>query len=244
LLVAAFFTIKRVIPEPTCFDNKRNQNESGVDCGGSSCFSCELKYPRPITVFWARAVAVNEESYDLAAEIENSNERLSSVAIEYEFTLYDDFGPVTKQIGKTYLYAQERTLVVEPNIQTMRRATRAEFRILRADWLEKNETKPTIIAERRAYKVIDEQGRKTSEVEITLFNQTPYDFREVEVHVAVLDKDENLLGVNKILVENLLSQTRQMVKSLWTGELQGTVAVIKVEPRVNIFDPHMIIKPE
>lgn len=244
LVVAAFFTIKRLIPEPTCFDNKRNQNESGVDCGGSSCLSCELKYPRPIKVFWARAVESNETSYDVAAEVENPNERLASVAVEYEFALSDDFGPITKKTGKTYVYAQERTLVIEPNIETTRKATRTEFRILRTDWLEKSDTKPTIIAERREYKVVDAHGRKTSEVEMILFNQSPYDFREVEVHVAVLDSNENLLGVNKIIVENLLSQTRQTVKSLWASELQGTIAVIKVEPRVNIFDPHVIIKPE
>lgn len=38
-----------VKPNPTCFDNKKNGNETGVDCGGS-CISCDLKYNPPLTI--------------------------------------------------------------------------------------------------------------------------------------------------------------------------------------------------
>ena len=29
-------------PAPNCFDGKKNQEETGIDCGGS-CISCEVK---------------------------------------------------------------------------------------------------------------------------------------------------------------------------------------------------------
>lgn len=35
-------------PAPTCFDNKRNQKEEEVDCGGP-CVACELKYHPPLS---------------------------------------------------------------------------------------------------------------------------------------------------------------------------------------------------
>lgn len=243
IVLLTFFVIKRLIPEPTCFDTKQNQNETGVDCGGS-CVSCELKNPQPITVFWARAVQTRENSYDVAAEIENPNELLSSVSVEYEFTLLDDYGPITKRTGATYIYAQERTLVIEPSIETSRKANRAEFKIIRVGWQERRELKPTIVAERRQYNVVQDHGQKQSVVELTLFNQSPFDFLQAEIQVAALDKDENLLGVNKVRVENFLSQSRQVIKSLWPNELAGEVATIRVEPRVNIFDPHTILKPQ
>ena len=243
LVVAALITVKGLIPAPTCFDNKQNQNETGVDCGGS-CLSCELKYPQPVKVFWARAVPVRENSYDVAAQIENPNEFLSSVDVKYEFTLYDQFGPVTKRTGKTFLYAQERTLVIEPGIETTRTANRAEFRIVSVVWQEKRNLAPTIIAERRDYSVAEDHGQKQGVVDITLFNKSPYDFSNVEVQVAVLDKDGNLLGVNNIEVENLLSQSRIAVKAIWPQAFTADVAVINVQPRVNIFDPHAILKPQ
>ena len=243
LMVVAFVIVKRAIPEPTCFDNKQNQNETGVDCGGS-CLSCELKYPKAIKVFWARAVPVQENSYDIAAEIQNPNEFLSSIDVEYEFTLHDNFGPIIKRTGKIFLYAQERTLVIEPNIETSRTATRAEFRITNVKWQEKRNFAPTIIAERREYHVVENHGQKQGVVDIALLNKSPYDFAVVEVQVAVLDKDGNLLGVNKIEMENFLSQSRQTLKAVWPRAFVADVAVINVEPRVNIFDPHVILKPQ
>ena len=243
LVVAGFVTVKRAIPESTCFDNRKNQNETGVDCGGL-CLSCELTYPQPIKVFWARAVPVRENSYDVAAQIQNSNELVSSVDVEYEFTLYDDFGPLITRTGKTFLYAQERTLVIEQNIETVRLATRTEFRISHVVWQEKRDLIPTIIAERRVYSIAEDRGRKQGVVDITLFNKSPYDFAQADVQIAVLDKEGNLLGVNKIQVEHILSQSRLMLKAIWPQIFTGDVAIINIEPRVNIFDPHTILKPQ
>lgn len=243
IVVAVFFIVKGLVPVDTCFDNKQNQNEIGLDCGGL-CSSCELKYPKAITVFSSRAVLVSENFYDLAAEIENPNEFLSSLRVEYEFKLYDRFGLVTTRTGTTFLYAQERTLIIEPGISTTRSAERAEFRIIRVDWQEKRDFAPTIIAEQRAYSVVEVGGKNQSVVDITLLNKSPYDFAEIEVQVAVLDKEKNLLGVNKILTENFLSQSRFVVRSIWPQEFVGEISVINVQPRANIFDPHVILKPQ
>ena len=244
LVVIGFLIIKHAIPEPTCFDLKQNQQETGVDCGGSSCISCNLKYPQPIKVFWARAVSVREHVYDIAAEIENKNEFLSSVSVEYEFTLFDQFGQVATKSGKTFLYAQERTLIIAPAIETTRDANRAEFRIVNVLWQEKRDFAPTIIAERRAYSIAEDHGQKQGVIDITLFNTSAYDLAEVEVQIAVLDQDGNLLGINKIFMENFLSQTRQSIKGIWPQPFMGNIAVINVQPRVNIFDPHAILKPQ
>ena len=66
----------------------------------------------------------------------------------------------------------------------------------------------------------------------------------MEVQIAVLDKEGNLLGVNKIAVENFLSQSRQVVKSVWPQEFGGEVGVINVQSRVNIFASDTILKPQ
>lgn len=243
IVVAVFFMVKGSIPVATCFDNTQNQSEIGLDCGGP-CSSCELKYPKAITVFSARTVPVRENFYDMAAEIENPNEFLSSVDVEYEFKLYDRFGLVTTRTGKTFLYAQERTLVIEPGIVTVRPADHTEFRITHVDWQEKHDLAPTIIAEKRAYSVVESNNQKQGVVDITLMNKSPYDFARVEIQVAVLDKEKNMLGVNKIIVENFLSQSRQSIKSIWPHEFTDDIGVINVQARANIFDPYTILKPQ
>ena len=243
LVVIGFIVVKNLIPTATCFDNTRNQNETGIDCGGP-CVSCEFKNPKAINVFWARAVPVRENSYDVAADIGNPNSFLSSVDVEYEFALYDKFGPITKRTGKTFLYAREHTLVIEPGITTARTAERTEFRIVSVKWQEKPDLAPTIIAERREYSVVQDHGQKQGVADIALFNQSPYDFIKAEVYVAVLDKDGNLLGVSKIEVENLISQSRRSIKAVWPQAFTTNVAVINVQTRVDTFDSHTIVKPQ
>lgn len=237
------YLIERSLPDPTCFDKKQNQDETGVDCGGS-CIPCSLKYPRQMTVFWARAVPTRQGTYDLAAEIENPNEMLSSTAVDYEFSLVDSFGQVAKKQGRTFIYAQERTLIIETNLQASRNPTKAEFRILGVEWQVKSDPKPNVVVEKRDYQVIEEDGRKFSQVTMIVANGSPYDFKSAEINVAALDASENLLGANRITIENLTSGERRSLKSLWPGVLPGDPASIRADVRVNIFDPNTILKPQ
>src|SRR3989338_4310772 len=93
LAVVTFWAFSKFLPEASCTDNRKNQEELGVDCGGP-CGPCELKDPKPVALYWTRVVPVRENSYDIAVEIENVNEVLSSADVEYEFTLRDNLGPI------------------------------------------------------------------------------------------------------------------------------------------------------
>lgn len=237
-----FLLVPKFLPEPTCFDNRRNQGEVDIDCGGP-CAPCELRMPKPITVFWARAVLVRPDLYDVAAEIQNASEVLSSTNVEYEFALFDEIGLIALRTGRVFLYAQERMHVVETNLSTTREPTRVEFKIVNAEWQFRQEPRPALAVERRDYTVEKENDGAKSVVEAAVFNRTLFDFREAEVRFAVLDKDGNLLGVNRILIENFLSGSRRTVRSIWPERFKGEAAEIIVEPRVNIFDTDAILKP-
>src|SRR3989338_9421891 len=237
------FLISRLVPVPTCSDGLRNQGEFGVDCGGS-CAPCELKNPKPVTVFWARAVHVRGDTFDVAAFIENPNEILSSPRLKYEFTLFDAFGPVAVQKGSTFLLAQERTHVIEANVKTTRQPVRVEFRVTDVTWQLQEGERLNILVERRDYRVVKDNGRTLSVVETNILNRTSFDLNEVAAHFTVLDQDGNLLGANRILVDRLLSGESRLVKSIWPAVFTGEIAAIEIEPRVNILDPDIILKPQ
>lgn len=243
--IAGYFAvsaIQKFLPEPTCFDQRKNQNELGIDCGGS-CDPCELKNLKPVAVYWARAFPVRPHTYDVAAEIENRNEELASPLFRYEFILYDSLGPLARKTGSAYLLRQERSFVVETNLTTTREPNLVELRILGVDWEVNRGPRYTIAVERRDYRVREEDGRKQSVVEAGIFNNTPYDFRFVEVQFAVFDPQGNAIGVNKVLVDDLRSGARRTVTSIWPEVLAGEAATVRVEPRVNMFDPNVIITP-
>ncbi|MBU6415055.1 hypothetical protein KGQ34_02340, partial [Patescibacteria group bacterium] len=68
-----FLFARRLIPQPTCFDNKKNQNEEEVDCGGV-CAPCALKHQEPLALSWPpRFFLIDEHRYDIVAELRNPN---------------------------------------------------------------------------------------------------------------------------------------------------------------------------
>lgn len=232
--VVFFFFGSRVFPSASCEDNRKNQGEIGVDCGGP-CAPCELKNPKSISLLWARFVAVEENAYDAAAEIQNPNEILSSSNLEYEFTLFDGPVPIAVRRGKTFILPQEKIHIVEPNMRTSREATRVELRILKLDWQFRQESKPSLVIEKRDYKVLDTNGKKKSLVETTLANRSPRAFHNVEVVALLLDKNENLLGVNKVIIESLAAGSKEKVTFIWPEELSGSIDSVMIEPRINIL---------
>jgi len=49
VILALVFMGKNIFkPKPTCSDNKQNQNEDAVDCGGP-CLACDLKDLEPLS---------------------------------------------------------------------------------------------------------------------------------------------------------------------------------------------------
>lgn len=243
LVVLGFWLVPKIIPEPTCTDNVKNQGETATDCGGP-CVPCELKHPKDLAVFWARVVPIRENAYDAVAFVKNNNVVLSANRIDYEFTLFDEFGPVAVKDGSAFILAEEELHIIEANIQTSREANFAEFRVKKVNWQVNETTRPNLVVERKDYGVTEENGRKSSFVEALVNNRSTLDFKGVEVNFAVLDDAGNLLGANKIVVDRLHSGERRSVRSIWPEELRGTAATIDVEPRVNLFDKNIILKPQ
>lgn len=240
--IAAWFGV-RFIPSPTCFDNVRNHGEIGVDCGGP-CAPCELKNPKALAIFWARTTRAGKDLFDTTALVENQNEFLASSDIAYEFTLFDELGIVAQKTGTAFIYPQERLYIIEPALRTTRRPVKVEFRIISMTWQLGHESPPQIVVERRDYMTTGDGEKKQSIVEAGVFNATSFDFRTLELDVLVFDPAGNLIGANKVADDMLTSGSRKVVKSIWPAALEGAVGKIEVYPRINLFAPDAVIKPQ
>lgn len=247
IFLGAFVAVAywRFKPLPTCTDNRKNQSELAIDCGGPNCEPCELKHPKEVAVIWARAIPVNEDTYDVAAFVRNSNEILASPSFEYRFSLYDDNGLVGERFGETYLYPQERPYIVEANIHVERRPTRVEFAVVKAEWNIYKESTPSVVVHGKEYRLETETASTSrSVVESVLANDTSFDLKRVDVNFLLFDAKENLIGVNKTIVERFLTRTTREVRTVWPEAIEETVSSLIVEPRVNVFDPAWMIRPQ
>src|SRR3989344_9632621 len=89
-VVVAFLTIVGIATfykTPTCTDGKQNQDESGIDCGGSCTYLCREDQIAP-TVLFTKALQNVEGRTDVIAEVENKNIGVAAKSVPYRLTLY------------------------------------------------------------------------------------------------------------------------------------------------------------
>ncbi|MBI4991833.1 MAG: hypothetical protein HZB99_01295 [Candidatus Harrisonbacteria bacterium] len=84
-------------PAPTCFDNQQNQDETGVDCGGASCISCEEKNIQDLSVGEAKLFTA-DRLFSAIAEVRNLNTAFAAKSFDYEFDFYDSADKILKTV--------------------------------------------------------------------------------------------------------------------------------------------------
>ncbi len=102
-----------------CFDNKKNQLEEGIDCGGS-CVSCGIKYPKNLNASWVKTLPAGENKTIAVSGIENPNIEVGS---EFSYTINifskdalsaSKDGVILKTLnGNSFIYAGEKKYLVD-----------------------------------------------------------------------------------------------------------------------------------
>ncbi|MBI2035770.1 MAG: hypothetical protein HYT12_03785 [Candidatus Liptonbacteria bacterium] len=104
IIYAPYFILK---PEPTCFDGKQNQDEAGVDCGGASCMSCEIKSLKPIEVVLRTSFLAQDPV--ILVKLENPNTRFGALKLPYQLDVYGASGNIIKTFkDETFIYPGDK----------------------------------------------------------------------------------------------------------------------------------------
>ncbi len=226
-----FLIVRASLPEPSCQDNRRNQGEEAVDCGGP-CIPCALRESKPIEVFWARSVQVRANTYDVAAEIRNPNIKLAAASFDYEFKLYDTAGVnVASRRGRSFLYPGETAHLIEIGLLSGRTIRNAALAIGDTAWALSDAVGPDVIAGSKEYVLEGEPGAPFATVRALVVNRGLADLPGVNVTAVVFDAGGNLLGAHRIVIENLAAGASQPVRFAWP-------AVFPLEPSALAVEAH------
>ena len=102
-----------VKPAPTCFDNKQNGGETGIDCGGS-CAPCQNKNAKPIVFNWIRNFSSMDGKIVITSEIKNPNDNVGASDFAYEFSIYNKNSEKIKTVfGHSFIYPSEVRYLIE-----------------------------------------------------------------------------------------------------------------------------------
>lgn len=104
--VAAVIFIATIYKAPSCFDNVQNQDESGIDCGGSCSKLCTAQV-QPPTVLFTKAFSNGFGGTNVVALVQNQNTNAYAKAVPYALTVY--------AADQTIIYSAKGTVDLPPS---------------------------------------------------------------------------------------------------------------------------------
>src|SRR5579864_5721823 len=84
-------------PAPSCFDNIQNQDETGVDCGGSHCVPCDIKNLKPLVSLPA-VLFTDGQVFSVSFDLTDPNANFGASSVTYDLNFYDASGNILKTL--------------------------------------------------------------------------------------------------------------------------------------------------
>lgn len=219
---------------PSCTDKKQNQEEVGIDCGGSCSALC-LSEVQPATVRFARALQSSSGRTDFIAYIDNPNKSAGVDQVEAIVELYGN--------NHALLYRKEVTLDLPPatsvplyipNILQKSDTVTQTFLTLRNDsftWIkavQDADSRPTVDD-------IMVQETETPRIVARLNNNTAYPVADTTLVVTVFDSSGNAIAASKTLVPTLSPQGTAPLVFTWNLPFPAPVARVEILPLQEVF---------
>ncbi|MEK7635981.1 MAG: hypothetical protein AAB405_02740 [Patescibacteria group bacterium] len=212
---------------PSCFDKKQNQNETGIDCGGS-CPACELKTVRPLETNWVRFFS-GEGKAIIGAEIKNPNQNYASDNFSINFDILDKYGKKIKGISKisSFIYASDIKCLIEFTDIDYLNIGDVKISFSNVNWLAKDEfSKPAIQIREFITKTLS--GNSEIEISGIALNDNNYPLSLIRI-IAFLNNSSGIkIGASKTELDNISAYGERQFKivfpeniSLWQGPLAG-----------------------
>ncbi|MBI4120891.1 MAG: hypothetical protein HY457_01375 [Parcubacteria group bacterium] len=215
----------------SCTDAKQNQREEGVDCGGPCEAVCRLQVA-DLVVLWSRVLKGSEGSYDAVAFVENPNPKAGIRGIAYSFELFDAENIlVAERRGTTFVNPNTRFAIYESAIETGKRVpTRTLFSFEGTpEWVRTEKEGPTLIVKNR---VLDETP-PSPKLRAVLENDSLIDARDITVVALLFDERDNLVGVGKTAVGDLLRESERDITFVWSEPFSSKPVRIDILPRID-----------
>lgn len=230
VIVMGIFFISNKLKE-NCFDGKKNQNEEEVDCGGK-CNPCAQNLSEPIAL-WTRFFKEkeNDNTYDLAALVENPNLNWGSENLTYSFKVFSrDNVLILEKRGKTFLNPGEQFIIFENGVSVKKADPyRASITIEPINnWRYfKKPIKPDFLITKKIF------DRQSSVLEIEIKNNSEFIIRNIYLNAALTDKNGNIFAISETKINSLNAKEKTEAFFSWQTIFPEEPSQIEIIPKVN-----------
>lgn len=226
-----FYLIYR--PRPTCVDGVKNQNETGIDCGGPCSLACAPDVV-PLKIDWVRPLKVATGWYDVAALVENENVNFGLRRAPYTIYLYDqNHLLVAKQTGETFVNAGEKFVVFASRLDTGTKVVDQAF--LEFDknltWEKAKPLARVINLERQNF-----VNTPRPQLQIKITNLTLDPIYNLRISTVLSDNNSNALASSATFVDKIKGQESKNIFLTWPASLPVEPSYIDLYWRLNSFE--------
>ncbi len=191
-------------PAPSCSDNKKNQNEEEVDCGGV-CPACALKTLQPIDILPTKVISAPDKAKaSLLLSLRNPNSNYGANPLVLEVSAYDANNTLLVGVrDETVIYAGEIKSRVIPNIAApFTKINRIEVKVLQNNWISRAEF---ALPKSQVRQVSTKTDIFRHQVVVSglLKNINDFAVSKMTLHISLYNELSSLVGVSRTLIENL-----------------------------------------
>lgn len=221
LIPISFIAFKIFYKPATCSDDKQNQNEKGIDCGGVCELFCREETASPV-ILWQRLFRISDGVYSAAAYIQNPNLGAGAKKVPYRMRVYDEKGvSMYERIGTVDIHPKYSFPIIEAGLLVGERIpTRMTFEFLEdPEWIrESDELLPLTVTN-------ESLSNETTvpRIQATLQNNTVRNIEKVPVAVIVYDNNNNAIAVSKTVVDVVPGSSEAKVVFTWPEPMPRAV---------------------
>lgn len=209
IIIVAIIFIKATAP--TCDDGKQNQNEQGIDCGGT-CQPC-LGEIKNLIVVWSKVFKLKNGKFDTAAFIDNPNLSAGIPSLKYKFKLYDEKNIlVAIKEGEVFINPNESRLIFETNIDTGQRVPAKAFLELsnNIEWERIEKEKAALVISKKEF-----SNDSVPKLSAIIDNKSSFIIKDIFSSAVLYDRDRNAVAVSSSRIDYIDGNSSKEMIFTW-----------------------------
>jgi hypothetical protein len=223
--------------QPTCNDGKKNQNETGVDCGGV-CSACPEENPaKNLTVPEKSIVPAGINKYDLVAKVANPNSNIGSPSFDYQFVIKNQSGgEIGRRSGRGFILPAENKYILEIGFDSQDTPASADLIINNVTWEKfSGYEEPDLAVTNVNFNEIT-SGVGFYEVKGLLRNESAFDFSLITMKIIMRDSSGKIIAVNKSEMRTINSKEERDFRQVWPNRFSGSVSKVEIDPEADVYN--------
>ncbi|MDO8231915.1 MAG: hypothetical protein Q7T37_01810 [bacterium] len=219
---------------PSCADFAQNQDEEGIDCGGSCPYLC-MAQMQPPTVLFTKALTNSVGRTDVIALVENKNASAAAKDVPYRISLYGTDRLLLQEVtGTLDLPPGATEPVYVPGVASGKQKVGSAFLSIDSSFLRWF----SVATDSRIVPSVSntKQGGTTSSprIDAILANPSVIDMNNVQVVVLVRDARGEVIASSGTVVQSIPAQGQATATFTWNNEFPGVPASIEVVPIISL----------